>query len=238
MARILVVEDDQSLREGLRTVLERSGYQVEVAVRGEQGLKIIRETPPDLVILDLMLPGHDGSFVLERARREGFTAPVIILSARDRLEDKLRGFHKGADDYVTKPFDLEELLARIAVRLRGSGSFSLEHRFGDITVDRSSRRVFRAGLEIHLTPKEFDLLDYFLEHAGKVLGRGKILEDVWGLDYHGTRRTVDNFVRALRTKLEADPEHPGHFQTAWARGYRFDPSGIPDTEAFPRRSPD
>jgi DNA-binding response OmpR family regulator len=218
----LVVEDDQSLREGLRTVLERAGYRVSTAIRGQEALRIIREAPPDLVILDLMLPGLDGSFVLERSRQEGFRAPVIIVSARDKVADKIQGLRTGADDYVTKPFDLEELLARIAVHLRRSHEEG-EIRFGEVVVDLEAKRVRRAGAEIHLTPKEHDLLEYFLHHPGIALGRGKILDEVWGEDYSGTRRTVDNFVRALRTKLEPTPEEPRHFLTVWARGYRFEP---------------
>ncbi len=221
-ARILVVEDDKSLREGLRIVLERAGYEVATAIRGQEALRIIREEPPDLVVLDLMLPGLDGSYVLRKARQEGFPAPVIIVSARDRVEDKIQGLHTGADDYVTKPFDVEELLARIAVRLRRSAAQG-EIRFGDVAVDVERKSALRDGSVVHLTPKEFDLLEYFLAHPGIALARGRILDDVWGPDYRGTRRTVDNFVRALRSKLEADPESPRHFVTVWARGYRFDP---------------
>ncbi len=222
-ARILVVEDDQSLRQGLRRVLERAGYQVSTAVRGQEALKIIREQPPDLVLLDLMLPGLDGTFVLKRARQEGFQSPVIIMSARDRVEDKIHGLHTGADDYVTKPFDLDELLARIAVRLRRTREPGGEVRFGDVTVDLTANQVWRGGEVVHLTPKEFDLLQFFLAHPGIALGRGRILEEVWGQDYGGSKRTVDNFMRALRSKLETDPEQPRHFVTVWARGYRFEP---------------
>ena len=220
-ARILVVEDDQSLREGLRIVLGKAGYDVSTAIRGQEALKVIREEPPDLVVLDLMLPGLDGSYVLRKARQEGFHAPVIIVSARDSVEDKIQGLHTGADDYVTKPFDVEELLARIAVRLRRSASPG-EVRFGEVTVDVGRKSVDRAGQVVHLTPKEYDLLEYFLTHPGVPLARGRILDDVWGEDYRGTRRTVDNFVRALRAKLELDPESPRHFVTVWARGYRFE----------------
>jgi len=223
-ARILVVEDDATLREGLRTVLAKAGYTVTTAIRGEAALKLIREEPFDLVILDLMLPGLDGSYVLEHARAEGFTAPVIILSARASVEDRIRGLRTGADDYVVKPFDLGELLARIAVRLRRPAKDE-SVRFGEIVVDPEARVVTRRGEVVHLTPKEFDLLMFFLENPDRALGRGRILEDVWGADYRGTRRTVDNFVRALRIKLEDLPDSPRFFQTVRARGYRFDPRG-------------
>jgi DNA-binding response OmpR family regulator len=219
---VLVVEDDQTLREGLRTVLENAGYDVRLAIRGEEALRQIRESPPDLVVLDLMLPGLDGTYVLERARAEGFSAPIIILSARGALEDRVQGLRSGADDYVTKPFDVEELLARIAVRLRSTYGARGVKRFGCVSVDLESQRVERSGEPVHLTPKEFDLLVFFLDHAGQPLSRGRILESVWGSDYRGTRRTVDNFVRALRAKLEDNPEDPRHFKTVWAQGYVFE----------------
>lgn len=223
-SQILVVEDDATLREGLMLALAKAGYRVLAAYRGLDALKLIREQPVDLVLLDLMLPGLDGTFVLRQAREEGFTMPVIILSARSSVEDKIRGLHIGADDYVTKPFDLEELLARIAARLRRSGDSSLV-RFGAVQVDTGARQVMKEGQPVHLTPKEYDLLEFLLKNAGRALGRGKILEEVWGPDYRGTRRTVDNFVRALRIKLEDDPEAPRFFLTIRARGYRFDPRG-------------
>ncbi|MDH3284967.1 MAG: response regulator transcription factor [Acidobacteriota bacterium] len=223
-ARILVVEDDQTLRQGLRAILERSGYEVDTAIRGLDALKLIRESPPDLVVLDMMLPGLDGSYVLEQARKEGFTAPVIILSARTSLEDKVQGLRTGADDYVTKPFALEELLARIGARLRRRHGKGI-HRFGDVLVDLEARVVQRGGEVVHLTPKELDLLELLVKNPGLALPRGKILDQVWGADYKGTRRTVDNFVRSLRMKLEDDPENPRHLLTVRARGYRFDPRG-------------
>lgn len=223
MTRLLVVEDDQSLREGLRTVLEKAGYSVTTAVRGVDALRELRAEPPDLVVLDLMLPELDGSYVLEQARAEGFSGPVIILSARDSVEDKIRGLRTGADDYVTKPFELEELLARIAARLRRSTD-RRTFQFGEIVVDLDAHTVFRGSRPVHLTPKEFDLLAVFVESPDRVLERGDILERVWGPDYRGTHRTVDNFVRALRTKLEDNPEQPKHLLTVHARGYRFSPN--------------
>ncbi len=225
MARLLVVEDDQSLREGLRTVLERAGYAVQTAVRGMDALKVIREEPPDLVILDLMLPGLDGTYVLEQARREGFAAPIVILSARGSVEEKIQGLAAGADDYVAKPFALEELLARIAARLRRTHGTSV-HRFGGVVVDSEARTVSKNGEPIHLTPREFDVLMFFVTNPGIAHPRGRILESVWGHGYKGTRRTVDNFVRALRSKLEDDPESPAFITTVRAaRGYRFDARG-------------
>ncbi len=222
--RLLVVEDDRTLREGLQASLERAGYEVRTAIRGMDALKAIREDPPDLVLLDLMLPGLDGTYVLEQARKEGFTSPVIILSARATLEEKIQGLGLGADDYVTKPFELEELLARIEVRLRRDRDEQKVH-FGEVTVDLSARQITKKGEVVHLTPKEFDLLELFVHNRNRALSRGRILEEVWGNDYRGTRRTVDNFVRALRSKLEDDPEDPHFILTVRARGYRFSPRG-------------
>lgn len=222
--KLLVVEDDRSLREGLQKALEDVGYEVVTAIRGEDALREIRESPPELVILDLMLPGLDGSYVLERARREGFAAPVIILSARTEVEDRIYGLRSGADDYVTKPFDLEELLARIDARLRrspGEKSF----RAGPIEVDFEARRVRRGDEELHLTPKEFDVLSLLIRNPDRALTRGKIVEEVWGTDYKGTRRTVDNIIYGLRSKIEDDPENPRLLLTVRARGYRFNPRG-------------
>lgn len=223
-ARILIVEDDASLRLGLELALGREGYLVLTAYRGLDALKIIREQPIDLVLLDLMLPGLDGTFVLRQAREEGFTMPVIILSARSSVEDKIQGLSTGADDYVTKPFDLKELMARIAARLRRTGEPGAT-RFGTLQIDFDARLVAKEGQEVHLTPKEYDLLEFLIRNAGRAVGRGKILEEVWGSDYRGTRRTVDNFVRSLRAKLEDDPEAPRLILTVRASGYRFDPRG-------------
>jgi DNA-binding response OmpR family regulator len=224
VARILVVEDDASLREGLATALRRQDYDVLTAIRGQDALKIVREERVDLMILDLMLPGLDGSYVLEQARREGFTMPVVILSARSSVEERIRGLRAGADDYVPKPFDLQELLTRVAVCLRRVRRPETI-KFADILIDLAARSVTKHGVEVHLTPKEFDLLEYFVTHPGKALARGRILEEVWGSDYSGTKRTVDNFVRALRTKLEDDAEQPRYFQTVRARGYLFELRG-------------
>lgn len=221
---ILIIEDEAKVAKALRTGLETEGYEVTAAATGEDGYFLATTRSFDLVVLDLMLPGLDGSYVLEHARREGFTAPVIILSARSSVEDRIRGLRTGADDYVVKPFDLGELLARIAVRLRRQSAVELA-RFGDVVVDPESRVVSRGGEEVHLTPKEFDLLLFFIGNPYRALARGRILEEVWGTEYRGTRRTVDNFVRALRLKLEEVPDEPRFFHTVRARGYRFSPRG-------------
>ncbi len=218
---LLVVEDDRSLREGLSAALEGAGYRVSTAIRGQDALEVIREHPPDLVLLDLMLPGLDGSYVLEAARKGGYQGPVIILSARDTPEDKIYGLHAGADDYVTKPFDLGELLARIVARLRRKDE-EPSLVVGAIEIDFETGRVFRDGRAVHLTPKEFDVLALLARQRGRALSRSRIVEEVWGPEYRGTRRTVDNIIHGLRSKLEEDPEAPRLLVTVRARGYRFE----------------
>ncbi|MDQ7087080.1 MAG: response regulator transcription factor, partial [Acidobacteriota bacterium] len=220
---LLVVEDDRSLREGLATALAAAGYRVSTAIRGQEALEVIRHNPPDLVLLDLMLPGLDGSYVLQAARKEGYQGPVIILSARDTPEDKIYGLHAGADDYVTKPFDLGELLARIVARLRRQDE-EPTLTVGAIEIDFGAGRVYRNGEAVHLTPKEFDVLALLARSHGRALSRSRIVEEVWGPEYRGTRRTVDNIIYGLRSKLEEDPESPRLLLTVRARGYCLDPS--------------
>jgi DNA-binding response OmpR family regulator len=223
---ILVVEDDPALRSGLVMNLSEVGYTVRAEARGDRALESILADPPDLVLLDLILPGLDGMQVLRRMRRDGYLGPVIILSARDTNPDKIRGLDDGADDYVTKPFDLEELLARVAAALRREririGAENVVS-WDDVTVDLAAHRVERAGEIEHLTPREFDLLSFLIRNPGRTYSRADLLESIWGMDYGGTLRTVDNFVRALRVKLERDPQRPEHFVTVRGHGYRFDP---------------
>lgn len=223
---ILVVEDDQSLALGLTVNLRAEGFNVLVASDGPKGLRMASEAKPDLVVLDILLPGLDGFDVLKRLRARKREMPVIIMSARGELDDKLKGLGLGADDYVTKPFRLPELVARIHAALRrprqqrGNPD---EGRIGTAVVDLESRRVERAGAEVTLTAREFDLLEYLMRHAGRVHTRDRLLTAVWGHDYEGTARTVDNFIRSLRVKLETEPRRPRHLVTVRGAGYRFDP---------------
>jgi DNA-binding response OmpR family regulator len=224
-ARILLIEDNADLAFGLRNNLEIDGYAVEVATDGPAGLARARHARPDLIILDLMLPGMDGLKVLRTLRGEGSDLPVLILTARGEEADKVQGFRTGADDYVTKPFGVLELLARVRAILRRAGwsddEPSNSERFGDVEVDVAARRVLRAGLEVALTPKEFDLLVALTRRRGAVASRAELLQEVWGHRAPVASRTVDTHVAELRRKLEADSSAPRWILTVHKAGYRF-----------------
>ena len=229
MSRILVVEDNDNLAFGLSTSLELEGHEVAVAADGAAGLRAVRERRPDLVILDLMLPEMDGYRVLKSIREEGIDAPVLILTARGAEADKVLGFRLGADDYVTKPFGLLELLARVAALLRRGGRAAAPDAgpapgriaFGEIEVSPASRTVRRAGAEVPLTPKELDLLLALIRRNGRVAGRLELLAEVWGHRAAVMTRTVDMHVAQLRRKLEESPADPRHIVTVWKAGYRL-----------------
>jgi DNA-binding response OmpR family regulator len=223
MARVLIVEDDPDIALGLRTSLEIEGYAAEVAGDGLSGLDRVRADRPDLVILDLMLPGMDGYRVLRSLRAEGIRVPVLILTARGEEADKVLGFRSGADDYVTKPFGLLELLARVEALLRRSGALEETEvmRFGPVEIDRAARTVTRLGEPVALAPREFDLLVALYDRAGAVVSRQDLLREVWGHRGAVLTRTVDIHVAELRRKLEADPAEPRHILTVWKRGYRL-----------------
>jgi two-component system, OmpR family, alkaline phosphatase synthesis response regulator PhoP len=223
MARVLIVEDDPDIGLGLRTSLEIEGYEAEVAADGVSGLERVRQDRPDLVILDLMLPGMDGYRVLRALRAEGNRVPVLILTARGEEADKVLGFRGGADDYVTKPFGLLELLARVEALLRrsGAGAEAATLRFGEVEIDRAARTVTRRGEPVALAPREFDLLVALYDRAGAVASRQELLRGVWGHRGAVLTRTVDIHVAELRRKLEDDPTDPRHILTVWKRGYRL-----------------
>ena len=224
MTRVLVVEDERNLALGLRANLEVEGYDVRVAETGEAALDLARAHPPDVVILDLMLPGIDGYEVLATLRSRGFDGPVLILSARAEEIDKVRGFRAGADDYVTKPFGVMELLLRVQALLRRvkGGDDGGRWSFGDIEVDVRRRSVRRAGEEVPLTPRAFELLVALLKHGDAPVSRHELLRTVWGYDSSVTTRTVDAHVAELRRKLERDTE-PRHILTVHRVGYRLRP---------------
>ena len=201
---VLVIEDDKALREGLVMNLGLEGYKVLAAADGEEGMKLAFDARPDLIVLDIMMPCWTGLDILEELRRRGEKVPVLILSARNRTPDKVEGLGLGADDYMTKPFDLPELIARIEVMLRRRHSENQDVPkllFGEIEIDRSARRVLVRGEKIELSAKEFDLLYLLAATPGQVFTRDTILERIWGWDYDGTTRTIDNFVASLRKKI-------------------------------------
>src|ERR1041385_384004 len=224
--RILIVEDDESISLGLRMNLEAEGYEVEVADDGEEGLKRIRrDSDLDLVILDVMLPRRNGLEVLRMLRSEGNSVPIVVLSARGAEMDKVMGLELGAEDYVTKPFGVAELMARVRAVLRrdhkGRHEREAVFRAGELEIDRATREVTRKGNRIELTATEFDVLLCLIEAKGRVLSREQIQARVWGPDHHGTTRTVDNFLLQLRSKLEESPTEPKHLVTVRGVGYRF-----------------
>ncbi|MFO0553376.1 MAG: response regulator transcription factor [Polyangiaceae bacterium] len=220
---VLVVEDDPSIAMGLEMNLVAEGYEVKVAADGEDGLRLARGGA-DIVILDVMLPKLNGFEVVKALRNEGNAIPILMLSARGAELDKVMGLELGAEDYVTKPFGLAELLARIKAVLRrdaiaragGRGA-----RYGELEVDADAREVRRQGQLVDLTATEFDILWCLVQAGGRVLTREQIQARVWGPSHHGTPRTVDNFILQLRAKLEADPQNPKTIITVRGVGYRF-----------------
>jgi two-component system alkaline phosphatase synthesis response regulator PhoP len=231
-AKVLVVEDNPDLAFGLRNNLEIEGYEVVVAGDGAAGLDEARRWQPDLIVLDLMLPGLDGFRVLRSLREEGSRVPILILTARGDEADKVRGLRLGADDYVTKPFGVLELLARVEALLRraaigatgtagGDGRLPSEERFGEVVVDPASRTVLCRGKPVNLRPMEFDLLLALLRRRGAVASRLELMKEVWGHQAAVLSRTVDTHVAELRRKLEEDPSEPRHILTVRKAGYRL-----------------
>lgn len=222
--RILLVEDDRAISRGLEMNLQLEGYEVTTAFDGKTGLELALEHEYELIVLDLMLPHLHGYQVCQKIRRTGSVVPIVILSAKSAEMDKIMGLDLGADDYVTKPFSLGELLARIRVLLRRHSPDD-KVTFSDVVVDLEARAVWRDGKLVELTQREFDLLSFFISREGRALTRDTILAGVWDQHYFGTDRTVDNFITRLRQKLDT-PKRPSHFLTVRGVGYRFvlDPS--------------
>ncbi len=222
---ILVVEDDRSLREGLVMNFTLQGYRTVAARDGKEGLQRAFDARPDLIVLDIMLPDLSGLEILEELRDRDQDVPVLILSARGRTGDKVEGLRLGADDYLGKPFELSELLARVEAllrRRRARAEAALPIRFGEVEIDPSLRRVAVAGTEIPLSAKEYELLHLLARSPGRPFTRDQILEQVWRWDFEGTARTVDNFILALRQKIEADPANPRHIKTVRQVGYKLE----------------
>jgi DNA-binding response OmpR family regulator len=227
-ARILIVEDDPDVGTGLEDFLSIKGYEVERVTDGEDALQEITMLPPyDVILLDVMLPDKDGFEVLREARKSGVDSPVIMLTAKSESKHKLRGFDLGADDYVTKPFDAEELAARVqAVLQRSREQEALpdvgdRYSFDEYTIDFTTETATRDGTEIEFTELEFEILEYFINHRGRTVSRKQLLRDVWGISGDITTRTIDRHVASLRKKLEPDPDDPTYIQTVYGIGYKF-----------------
>ncbi|NOZ88134.1 MAG: response regulator transcription factor [Deltaproteobacteria bacterium] len=202
------------------------GFKVLTASNGDEAMRKAFDDRPDLIILDIMLPGYSGLDVLDELRNRGEDVPVLILSARGKVEHKVEGFSLGADDYMAKPFDLEELFARVdALLRRGMKENETQPllRYGNVVIDQAGRQVKKEGNEVALSAKEFDLLCLLAKSPGQTFTRDTILDRIWGWGFEGTPRTVDNFIMSLRRKLEDDPTHPRHLRTVRQIGYRLDP---------------
>lgn len=222
--RILVIEDEPGLRLAVKDELEFEGFDVAVAEDGPGGLTAIRRWAPDLVVLDLMLPGQNGFQICQTLRSEGIRTPVIMVTARGQEVDKVRGLEAGADDYLTKPFGLAELVARIRAVLRRTQPEDDQREVLEappIKVDLRRHRAFKGDSELHLTDMEFKLLALLIKHPGEVIARDEFLRQIWGDEVYVTQRTVDTHVASLRKKLEDDPEHPVYIQSVRNAGYRF-----------------
>jgi DNA-binding response OmpR family regulator len=225
MKRILVIEDEPQMLLGLRDNLELEGYEVQTAADGEDGLNKAGSFNPDLVILDIMLPKKNGFDVCRELRMRSSSLPIVMLTARSAETDKVLGLELGADDYVTKPFSITELLARVRAVLRRASTQKQTPgdvvRIGDIEIDFKLHQARRGRARIEFTAREFDLLRYFVLHIGQVVTREQILNEVWGYEEFPTTRTIDNFVAKLRQKIERAPHAPEHILTIHGSGYKF-----------------
>lgn len=226
MARVLIVEDNADLAAGIQYNLSLEGYETCIVEDGRRALTAAEQWLPDVILLDLMLPELDGYQVLQTLRTRGVKTPVVILTAKAEEADKVRGFRLDADQYVTKPFGVLELLERVRSLLRRSSRETATApaplRFGDVMVDTSSRMVTRGGVPCALTPKAYELLLALVRHGGAVVTRNELLKEVWGYSAFVTTRTVDSHVAELRRKIEADAANPRHVKTVWKVGYRFE----------------
>ena len=228
-ARLLIVEDDPDVGTGLEDFFSIKGYEVDRVTDGEDAIQEITMLPPyDVILLDVMLPEKDGFEVLREARKAGVDSPVIMLTAKSESKHKLRGFDLGADDYVTKPFDAEELAARVQAVLQRSKDQEKppkdvgdQYSFDDYTVDFTEETARKDGEEIEFTDLEFEILEYFINHRGRTVSRKQLLRDVWGISGDITTRTIDRHVASLRKKIEPDPDNPTYIETVYGIGYKF-----------------
>lgn len=233
--RVLVVDDEKNIIDILKYNLVKSGYETVCAYDGAEGLELARSSDPDLILLDVMLPYMDGFEVCRTLRREGNNVPIIMITAREEETDKVLGLELGADDYVTKPFSVRELMARVGSNIRRAGASETppaapaapaapEHllRVRGLTIDTARHAAFLDGRELELTQREFDLLSYLATHAGRAVSRQELMNKVWQYDYYGDLRAVDVTVRRLREKLEKDPANPAFILTRRGVGYYFE----------------
>jgi DNA-binding response OmpR family regulator len=224
MATILIVEDEPDMATGLRDNLEFEGYDVRIARDGEEALESASEVVPNLILLDLMLPRRNGLDVCRELRRRGIHVPIIMLTARGQETDKVVGLEIGADDYVTKPFSVRELMARVHVQLRRTASENdtIENfHFGEVELDFRRQHAAKAGQMLHLTAREYDILRYFVRRRGETVSRDELLDKVWGLRAYPLSRTVDNHIAKLRQKIERLPAEPEYLITVHGLGYKF-----------------
>jgi len=219
--RILIIEDEPDLLRGLALNLKAEGYGVLTASRGDAGVEQALRDRPELVLLDIMLPGMNGLDVCRELRRKGFEAPIIMLTAKAEEVDRVVGLEIGADDYVTKPFGIRELLARIRARLRRHAPAAVALRLGPAEIDFDKHEATRAGQRVELTGKEFDVLRLLARHRGEIVTRDRLLEEVWGYETYPTTRTVDNHILRLRQKLEEDPSNPRYILSIYGEGYKL-----------------
>ncbi len=222
---ILIIEDDPVLLRGLKDNFEAQGYLVRTAKDGQKGLDALLTAPPDLLLLDLMLPKVNGYEICQTARARQLDMPIIMLTAKGQEDDIVRGLELGADDYVTKPFSIRELLARVKAFLRRQGPEGGSYEFGDCRLDLTAHKLFKRGKEIELTAKEFRLLEFLVKRSGRALTRDSILEAVWGGEVIVTDRSVDRCITTLRSKIEDDSREPRFVHTIRDIGYRFEDAG-------------
>ncbi len=224
MKTVLIVEDDPAIVKGLEEALAEENFKVQVATDGTKGFQMAKRESIALIILDLMLPGMNGREICQQLRAEGVLTPILMLTAKKSEMDKVVGLEIGADDYMTKPFSVMELLARVKALLRRGNQHAQaidETKFGDVYVDFRKQEASRAGKPITLSAKEFKLLKFFVEREGVVISRATLLDEVWGYEVTPTTRTVDNYILSLRRKIESNPKKPKHLMTVYTAGYKF-----------------
>jgi len=224
MKTILIIEDDPSIQRGLHDALTEEHFSVLAASDGEKGYQTAKRESISLIILDLMLPSKNGKDICRDLRKDGVQTPILMLTSKKQEMDKVLGLEIGADDYMTKPFSVRELIARVKALLRRQSEIQsaiTETQFGDVYVDFAKQEAIRGKKKLKLSAKEFQLLKYFVEHEGKVVSRDTLLDDVWGYDVTPTTRTVDNYILSLRKKIEPVPSKPKHLLTIHTAGYKF-----------------